>query len=443
MLATEFLVAVEPAERYDEVVRFSLDNGMRVLLRRTSGVPIVSTYIWYRVGSRFDVEGKTGMAHLLEHMTFKGTTEFPDTSIASEVMRNGGAFDAFTGRDYTAFYETLPASHLDLALRIERDRMINAQITDDAFASELGVVVSEMEECQNNPEWLLSEAVLDTAFRVHPYRFPTIGRRNDLNNIGRNDLVAHYKTHYHPQKAVLAIAGDFNIDAAIRRIDQLFSPIRAGATPTERLAREPRQEQERRVAIERPGSAQSFHCVYRSCGSGNPDVFALLVLTSLLSGVSAFSELTLRRSGRLYRAFIEPRLAAFVTGYYQPARDPGPIHFCGSLPDGSDAGSDAGGDRAAFEAVFDREIERLAEEIVTDHELDRMRKLTRAEFAYAMERASNQARWTGWMEILGWEGVESLLTNLLAVEAGDIRRVARCYFEPRARTIGWTLPVSS
>ncbi|HEU4391194.1 MAG TPA: pitrilysin family protein, partial [Blastocatellia bacterium] len=320
---TEFLEVVEPAERYDGVVRFSLDNGMRALLRPASGVPIVSTYIWYRVGSRLDVEGKTGMAHLLEHMTFKGTTAFPDTSIASEVMRNGGAFDAFTGRDYTAFYETLPASHLDLALRIERDRMINAQIADEAFASELGVVVSELEECENDPEWLLSEAVLATAFRVHPYRFPTIGRRSDLYNIGRNDLIAHYKTHYHPQNAVLAIAGDFNIDAAIRRIDQLFSPIRTDALASERSPREPRQEQERRVALERPGAAQSFHCVYRGCDSGNPDVFALLVLTSLLSGVSAFGDLTLRRSGRLYRAFIEPKLAALVTAHYQPARDPG------------------------------------------------------------------------------------------------------------------------
>src|SRR5262245_59440812 len=141
MFTAQFPDEVKRAERYDGAVRFSLDNGMRVLLRPNSGVPIVSSYIWYKAGSSFDVEGKTGTAHLLEHMTFKGTTAFPDTSIASEVMRNGGAFDGFTGRDYTAFYETLPASHLDLALRIERDRMIDAQITDDALASELGVVV--------------------------------------------------------------------------------------------------------------------------------------------------------------------------------------------------------------------------------------------------------------------------------------------------------------
>ncbi|HRV91334.1 MAG TPA: pitrilysin family protein, partial [Anaerolineae bacterium] len=235
------------------VIDYKLENGLRVLLKPVHTAPVVSNWIWYRVGARNEQAGKTGISHWVEHMMFKGTPTFPKGRIMLEVNRNGGVLNGFTSQDYTAYFETLPADRLDLGLRIESDRMANALIDPDEVTSERTVIISEREGHENNPAWALHEEVKATAFHVHPYGTMVIGWKDDLHQITRDDLYHHYKMYYGPHNAVLVIIGDIEVDRVRERIGELFGPIPAGPTPPPVSIREPAQQSERRVVIRRPG----------------------------------------------------------------------------------------------------------------------------------------------------------------------------------------------
>ena len=178
-----------------EVIRTQLDNGLKVLLKPLSGVPVASLFLWYRVGSRNEVDGRTGISHWVEHMLFKGTEQFPAGEADRLVAREGGYRNAMTFLDWTAYFETLPADRFDLALRIEADRMINSPFRPEEVESERTVIISERQGYENYPEFLLAEEVIATAMRVHPYRHETIGWLCDLQAITRDELYQHYRTY--------------------------------------------------------------------------------------------------------------------------------------------------------------------------------------------------------------------------------------------------------
>ena len=184
------------------VIDYKLANGLQVLLKPIHTAPVVSSWLWYRVGGRNERPGKTGISHWVEHMMFKGTPTFPKGSIMLEINRNGGVLNGFTSQDYTAYYEILPADRLELGLRIESDRMAHSIIDPEEVMRERTVILSEREGNENDSDWLLYEEVNGTAFRVHPYGHMVIGWKDDLHNINRDDLYHHYKTFYGPHNAV-------------------------------------------------------------------------------------------------------------------------------------------------------------------------------------------------------------------------------------------------
>ena len=193
----------------NSVIKTTLPNGLTVQLKEIHTAPIISSWVWYRVGSRDEVPGRTGVSHWVEHMQFKGTPQFPAGVLDKAISREGGVWNAFTYLDWTTYYETLTADKIDLALRLEADRMVNSLFDPEEVASERTVIISEREGSENEPLFRLGEAVQQAAFKVHPYQHEIIGYKADLHTIQRDDLYNHYRTFYTPNNAVMAVAGDF------------------------------------------------------------------------------------------------------------------------------------------------------------------------------------------------------------------------------------------
>ena len=192
------------------VEKYTLENGLEVWLKEIHTAPLISHWTWYRVGSRNELPGRTGISHWVEHMQFKGTAQFPTGVLEKAVSRCGGVWNAFTFLDWTTYFQTLPADQIDLALRMEPDRMVNSQYDPTELESERTVVISELEGGENEPMVRLDKAVQEAAFQVHPYHHEVIGSLEDLQHMTRSDLLEHYHTFYNPSNALIAIAGDFS-----------------------------------------------------------------------------------------------------------------------------------------------------------------------------------------------------------------------------------------
>lgn len=416
----------------------TLSNGLNVFLKEIHTAPIISSWLWYRVGSRDEVQGRTGISHWVEHMQFKGTPQFPASMLDKAISREGGTWNAMTYLDWTAYYETMPADKIDLALRLEADRMVNSRFDEKEVASERTVIISEREGSENEPLFQLGEAVQQTAFRIHPYHHEVIGDMADLHSMTREDLYGHYLTFYVPNNAVIALAGDFDTRSMLARIRELFEAIPAGREPA-RLARpELEQKGEVRLTVEGTGSTSYIQVCYRFPATSHPDFFPLSVLDSLLAGPSnlnMFSGGISNKTSRLYRALVDKEYAVSVYGGAQATVDPFLYTIVMTVHP----------KRKPEEtlAALDREIERIRQEKVTKAEITRAIKQARALFAYGSENITNQAFWMGHSEMFanyGW--FEGYLDRLASVTAKEVRRVANEYLLPQRRVVGTYVPLN-
>jgi len=419
------------------LTQITLSNGLKVLLKEIHTAPIISSWLWYRVGSRDEVSGRTGISHWVEHMQFKGTPQFPANILDKAVSREGGSWNAFTYMDWTAYFETMPADKIDLALRLESDRMINSMFDEHEVASERTVIISEREGNENEPLFLLGEAVQQSAFRVHPYHHEVIGDMADLRTMTRDDLYGHYRAFYVPNNAIMAVAGDFDTNAMLARIRELFEPIPVGKEPS-RLARpEPPQKGEVRLSIDGPGATSYVQVCYRFPSASHPDFFPLSVLDSLLAGPSnlnMFSGGISNKTSRLYRALVDKELAVGVHGGAQATVDPFLYSITMTIHP----------KRKPEEAlaVLDREIRRVKEEKVSKEEIARAIKQARALFAYGSENITNQGFWLGYAEMFAeYEWFQTYLEKLSKVTVKDVQRVANEYFSLQSRVVGTYIPM--
>jgi zinc protease len=421
----------------DSLTKTTLSNGLKVLLKEVHTAPIISSWLWYRVGSRDEVQGRTGISHWVEHMQFKGTEQFPANILDKSISREGGTWNAFTYMDWTAYFETMPAEKIDLALRLEADRMSNSRFILEEVASERTVIISEREGSENEPLFLLGEAVQQTAFRIHPYHHEVIGDMADLRSMTRDDLYNHYHSFYVPNNAVMAVAGDFDTQSMLARIRELFEPISAGSDPT-RLARpEPPQNGEVRLTVEGPGSTSYVQVCYRFPPASHLDFFPLSVLDSLLAGPSnlnMFSGGISNKTSRLYRALVDKEYVVSVHGGAQATIDPFMYTITMTVHPR----------RKPEEALvaLDKEIQRVKEEKVTKEEITRAIKQARALFAYGSENITNQGFWLGYAEMFAdYSWFETYLDRLSAVTTKDVQRVANEYFRPQRRVVGTYVPL--
>ncbi len=419
-------------------LRTVLQNGLVVSLREVHTAPVATFWIWYRVGSRNEVPGITGISHWVEHMLFKGTPTLGKGEFSRLVNRHGGTWNGFTSKDYTAYFETLPAEHVGLGIRIESDRMVNTLFDPAEVSSERTVIISEREGHENSPEYALGEEVEAAAFRVHPYRHSVIGYKSDLWAITRDDLVRHYRTYYAPNNAVLIAVGDFDSEALLKEIRRAFAPIPPAPPPPPVRGVEPPQEGERRVEVRKAGGAVPVvHMAFHAPAVSHPDFFPLLLVDGVLSGFSGpggfGGEPIGVRSSRLYRALVERELTVEAGSGFRPSLDPALFEVSATLRPGVAP--------QRVEAAILEELRRISEERVAPDELEKVRKQARAQWVYAADGVSQQAVLLGSTEVVAdGDFLRDFMDRVNAVTPEAMGAVAARTFDARNRTVGWYLP---
>jgi zinc protease len=404
-----------------------LENGLKVLLLEEHKAPVVTVHIWYRVGARNEHPGTTGLSHLLEHMMFKGTATVGPGEFSRIVQRHGGRDNAFTSDDYTGYFSTFASDRFELALELEADRMRGLLLDAKEVESEKRVVMEERRlRTDDDPVSALAEAMVATAFHVHPYRQPVIGWMADLEGLTRQDLLRHYNTYYVPNNAVLVVVGDFKTDAVLPTIRRHFGGIWRGADPPAVRAVEPPQRGERRLLLRREAELPFVYMGYHVPTLTHPDNFALEVLAYVLSA---------GKSSRIYRRLVhETQLALFAGGgYSRESIAPNLFAFYASvMPDKT---------AEEVERALLAEIERLQTEPVPDRELAKAKNQIEADFLFGQDSVFNLARQLAEYEIVsGWRAWEAYLPGIRGVTAEDVRRVARTYLRPDNRTLAVLVP---
>jgi len=416
-----------------------LDNGLKVLVQEVHTAPLVSVFCWYRVGSRDEGPGRTGVSHWVEHMNFKGTTHIPREQMKGIVERFGGMWNGYTWLDQTTYLETAGSAALDQMLFIEAERMANGLFDPAECESERTVVISELQGGENDPDQLLDTEVTATAFRSHPYRHPTIGWIDDLRSMTRDDLYSHYRRFYIPNNATLVVVGDVDTDDVLRRAEHHFGAIPEGPEPPRFQVTEPPQLGERRVVVEREGMTGYVKIAYPAPAAREADFFPMLVLDAALTGAkgmniwSSFRGTPPQRKSRLYTAIVERGLAAMVSGALLPTAQPFLYTLSFTAMDGVPLD--------AVEEGAVAEIERVREGGIDPAELIRAKRQLRARLVFENDSVTNVAHQLGYFETVAGPGFfETLQAGTDAVTAEQVRHVARRRLASSQRTIGWFKP---
>jgi len=357
-----------------------------------------------------------------------------------EISRIGGLWNAMTHLDWTTYFDTLPAHLFEISLSSEADRMINSRFAPEEVNLERNVVISEREGNENQPLFLLGEAIHNEAFEKHPYRHEVIGLKEDLETITRDDLFHHYRQYYHPGNAVLAIAGDFTLEAMKDKIEHHFGGLPNGNAVPYHPEPETRQTDEKQVTVNGPGETSFVQISYHAPKASDPNFFSLSVLDSLLTGPSSLNMFgsggTSNKTSRLYRVLVEGEIAVSCFGSLQATLDPYlysiylTVHPAHSPED-------------VLQAV-DREMERVLTSPISQTEIDRAIKQARALFAYSSENITNQAFWLGYTEMFAsYDWFEHYVDYLCQVTSEQLLETARTYLTPHNRVVGFYLPEES
>lgn len=415
------------------VEKHILDNGLTILTKEMHHVPLVSQWIWYRVGSRNETRGITGISHWVEHMQFKGTEKYPINVLDKEISRDGGVWNAMTSLDWTTYFETMPAHKIDIALNLEADRMRNSLFDEQETSLERTVVISEREGNENEPLFRLGEAIQKAAFAHHTYAHQVIGDLEDLQTISRDDLFAYYQDHYTPDNALIAVAGDFNTGEIINKYMEIFGKI--PRSPEKKYIPKPEFElpKKKQIEIEGPGTTIYLQLSYRSPDAKSSDFFPLIVLDSLLTGPSPLAMFgggsISNKTSRLYQSLVEKDLAASVSAGVQATIDPYLYEILAILQPEQSLDN--------VQEIIDSEIDRMQNTPVSSDEIKRAIKQAKALFAYGSESITNQAFWLGYASMFAdhtW--FEKYIEQIEDVTPQMVAEMARKYLDPKHRIIG-------
>ncbi len=407
------------------VTEYALKNGLKVLLYPDKSTSKVTVNLTVLVGSRHEGYGETGMAHLLEHMLFKGTPKNKD--IPKALKDHGAIFNATTSYDRTNYFETMPANekNLEFALKLEADRFVNSLIRRDDLASEMTVVRNEFEAGENNPFGILMQRVWATAYEWHNYGKNTIGNRSDIERVPIENLQAFYKKHYRPDNAVLLVAGNFDPKTALELIAREFGPLK---NPPESLdstyTDEPAQDGERTVTLRRVGDVGLVFVAYHVPAASHADYAALEVLNQVLTSEPA---------GRIYQALVPTKKASAIGGFAMPLHDPSLIQFIAQVSPGDSL-------EKARDALLDV-VEKFADQKPTVEEVNRAKQKLLKSRELLMNSTTRVAEALGeWAARGDWRLFFLHRDQIENVTPADVARVARLYLQPTNRTVGLYVP---
>ncbi len=413
----------------------TLANGMKIIVKEDHRAPVVTSQIWYRVGSAQEHSGITGLSHLLEHMMFKGTEKYPAETFSSTLAEVGARDNAFTGRDYTAYHQTMGKNNLEISFALESDRMLNLIFSPDKFASELEVVKEERRlRTDDNPNALVYEQLYATAFINSPYHHPVIGWMNDLDHLAIEDLEQWYERWYAPNNATLVVAGDVQPQAVFALAEKHFAKLKERQVKTNKPRIETPQTGARHVTVravaELPYLMLGYKVPSLTTAEQDWEAYALAVLAGILDG---------GRSARLSKYLVrEKELAAGAScGYYIYARYPTLFLF--------DATPTAAHSVADVEQALYAEIRNLQETLVSEEELVRVKAQVIANEVYQQDSLRRQATIIGILETvgLGWQVMNEYSARINAVTAEQVQRVARKYLVEQGITIALLKPLDN
>ncbi len=418
------------SQTYDKaqmVTETHLANGLTILTKEVHAAPVVFNSVWYKVGSRNEISGQTGLSHILEHMMFKGTRDLPPGAIDHLLDAQGASNNASTGEDTTEYHELISSDRLELAIRIEADRMENSVFAPTELAHEMTVVRSELEGDDNDPGTeLYEQAFLPAAFTSHPYHWPVIGWTSDVEAVQHNRPViyGYYRQHYLPGNAVVVIVGDIDTKKTVALCSQYFGVYPPGTLASHYITPEPAQRGERRVILKRPGTVGEVLIGYHEPGTGTHAHYVMDVMSQILSG---------GRSARLYQALVEKGIAEGASGFDEDKHDP----YLFIL----DANARAGVANDTVEKALEAEITRLQTVPVTADELQRAFQQIDAGFIFNNDSVTEQAIQLGGNATrTGYRYLDTYLDIIHKVTPADIQQVAQTYFTPDNRTVAYFDP---
>ncbi len=412
-----------------EVHEFSLDNGLKLIVKEDHRAPVVVSQVWYKVGASYEQEGKTGLSHMLEHMMFKGTKKHPPGEFSRIMAVNGASENAFTGTDYTAFFQTLEKNRLYLSFELEADRMRNLILTNKEFLKERQVVAEERRtRTEDRPTSLTSEYFMATAYQTSPYQNPVIGWMNDIQNYTIADLKAWYQRWYAPNNATLVVVGDVEPQAVLALAKQYFGPIKPIKIIPPYQRPEVKQLGLKRITVKLPAKLPYLIMGYKTpvfttlSKENQWEVYALEVLANILDGGD---------SARLSKHIVRgEQIATSVGVSYDNFSRLTELFTISGIPTKNHSVSD-------LEAALRKQIKQLQTMPVDKVELERVKTQLRASQVYELDSIFYQGMKIGLLETVGldWRLFDSYLDNIKAVTAEQVQAVARKYLIDKRLTI--------
>ncbi|MHB1401998.1 MAG: M16 family metallopeptidase [Thiobacillus sp.] len=412
----------------------TLDNGMRVIVHEDHRAPVMVSQVWYRAGSMDEFNGTSGVAHVLEHMMFKGTETVPPGEFSKRIAAAGGRENAFTSRDYTAYFQQMQKDRLALSMQLEADRMAKLVISDELFAKEVQVVMEERRlRTDDQPQSVVYERLMATALQVHPYRRPIIGWMNDLQNMTAQDARDWYARWYAPNNATLVVAGDVKADEVVALAKRHFGALPARALPDRKPQAEPAQLGEKRIVVKAPAQLpyllMVWHAPTLKDWAQDTTPYALQILAGVLSG---------NDSARLQKSLVKTQQIAVdaSAGYDAVARGPGLFMV--------DATPAPGKSVAALEKAVRGELERLRREGISEAELARVKAQVIAADVYQRDSLFYQAMQLGEYVTAGLppEALAGRVDKLRAVTAKEVQAVARQWLQDERLSVAELDPQS-
>jgi zinc protease len=409
------------------VHRYRLGNGLKLLVLVDKSAPVFSYMTWFNVGSRHEKPGKTGLAHLFEHLMFNETENLKAGEFDRKLEENGAESNAATWVDWTYYYESLPADRFALAVKLESERMAHLVLRDPQVKSEKEVVANERRyRVEDDVEGTANELLYKTAFTRHPYHWPTIGWMADIEAFSPDDCASFYRTFYAPNNATVVVVGDVREIDVLAKVQAAYGAMPSSTIPVEDTHPEPPQSGERRVSIKKPTASEKVMLGYHGPALGDADHAALTVLNEVLFG---------GRASRLHRALvIESEIASELRGWVSTFRDPGLYEMFVSARTGHTAQD--------IEQILAREIARVRDEPVTDDELARAKARLELSLLQGLDTASGKAEQIGFYETVLGDPAAAFrrLEAYRRATSGELRRVARRYLVDGERTVVLVAP---